>query len=96
MLGGQAVTAELWLEKRCVHGFIGCGELICDHQPGEHPRDEHGTILACMCDGGSRVRLDPDKVVFPGFTVGSEYVGSTAPSLTVQDVIDALEEAANG
>ena len=87
------MTAELWLEKRCVHGHIDCTEMICDHQPGEHPKDEHGTTWACWCcwcPGGSRVRLDPDKVVFPGFTIGSEYVDSTAPSLTVQDIIDAL------
>ena len=82
------MTAELWLEKRCVHGLIGCGELICDHQPGEHPKDEHGTILTCMCDGGSRVRLDPDKVVL---TIPNDMWGCD-DEYTVQDIIDALEE----
>lgn len=85
------MTAELWLEKRCPHGLISCAEMICNHQPGEHPKDGYLTFSACWCPGGSRVRLDPDRVVFRGFTVGSEYVGSTTPSLTVRDVIDALE-----
>lgn len=82
------MTAELWLEKPCEHEFVG-SHWQDDPKPDDPKNQFH-------CPGGSRVRLDPDKVVFPGFTIGSEYVGSTAPSLTVQDVIDALEEAANG
>ena len=79
------MTAVLWLEKPCEeHGSVKrhciCNCIVPDPQHGEW----------CWCEGGSRVRLDPDKVVFPGFTIGSEYVDSTAPSLTVQDIIDAL------
>lgn len=79
------MTAELWLEKRCVHGLIGCGELICAHDGGEHPKDEHGTISACMCSGGSRVRLAPDKVVM-------RSPWDDENNLTAGDIIDALEE----
>lgn len=91
------MAAELWLEKRCVHGLIGCGELICDHRPGEHKRDEHGTFGGCWCPGGSRVRLDPDKVVFEIDALGETWRRTVSGGyafwdITVQDVIDALEE----
>lgn len=79
------MTAELWLEKRCIHGLIGCAEMICDHRPGEHKRDEYGTFSGCWCPGGSRVRLDPDKVVM-------RSPWDDENNLTVGDIIAALEE----
>lgn len=82
------MTAELWLEKRCVHGFIGCGEMICDHQPGEHTKDGYLTCSARWCPGGSRVRLDPDRAV----TIRDAYFERGEWSLPVAAIIDALTE----
>lgn len=69
------MAAELWLEKPCEHGATE-----------EHAIDDMAWTLE-WCPGGSRVRLDPDKVVSflePGY--GPPVL------LSVQDVIDALEE----
>ena len=74
------MTAELWLVKPCEHGATE-----------EHAIDDMAWALE-WCPGGSRVRLDPDKVVF---TTPNDMWGCD-DEYTVQDVIDALEEAANG
>lgn len=68
------MAAELWLEKPCEHGATE-----------EHAIDDMAWTLE-WCPGGSRVRLDPDKVVFPVFGARDLL------NVTVQDVIDALEE----
>lgn len=71
------MTAELWLHRPCVYGHEGSWKT-------------HPPVAAMLsgdespCEGGRpRVRLDRDKVV---------AVDDICGVLTVQDVIDALEE----
>jgi len=74
------MSAELWLHRPCVHGHEGSFKT---HPPvAEVLRGDE-----LPCEGGSRVRLDPDKVVFSFATDGRSM-----RAITVQDVIDALEE----
>jgi hypothetical protein len=42
------------------------------------------------CDGESRVRLDPDEVVFKPWAV--DAMAKAREQITVKDVTDALEE----
>lgn len=84
------MTAELWLHKPCEHGS-SFPHLTCFARHMHDSAFEYAVPdpfeQGCQCDGGSRVRLDPDKVVSflePGY--GPPVL------LSVQDIIDALEE----
>lgn len=73
------MTAELWLVKPCKHGHLEAHE--------GWPSDAKVWGDYIDCEGGSSVRLDPDKVVSflePGY--------GPLVLLSVQDIIDALEE----
>lgn len=83
------MTAELWLHRLCPHGASDslCVIAVCTHAAGEHPKDKWGTYSDCYCRGGSRVRLDPERVVA---LVGE---GDDHPyEFTVAEIIDALGE----
>lgn len=81
------MTAELWLHRLCPHGASDslCVIAVCTHAAGEHPKDKWGTYSDCYCRGGSRVRLDPERVVFKAQVPVWEDV-------TVKDIIDALTD----
>lgn len=86
------MTAELWLHRPCVHGHEGSFRT---HPPvAEMLRGDE-----LPCEGGRpRVRLNPDTVmlltgVFVEVREEREVTsGYGLAEVTVQDIIDALEE----
>lgn len=83
------MTAELWLEKPCEHGKTSehLRATCLDLHPGDRPRSH---FKQCWCPGGSRVRLDPQKVVFSLWAV--EAIADAQDDIRVWDIIEALGE----
>ena len=71
--------SRLELVTECDHGNVDCELCDQDGTTGLHPKCE-------PCPGGSRISLDPDRVLFPAWK-GESY---TLRDTTVQHVLDAL------